>query len=259
LALNVRYTAEQIPDILHLAHEWEQAGGTSIIASNLGILIALQKEGTRLRRHASILANLTNSKAVQFYLRLGITRVILPRELTFSEMGALIAQEAHLEYEAMALNEKCRFIDGLCGFYHGTMYPNCIASVFAYRHCGLAKTPTIYAHDLCYAGHGCQVPFIDENGTPIPQLHRDDVNVPACAACSLSHMRRIGLRFLKIGGRGLPTELKQRAVSFLRDAVCLAESGNESVDMRRLYKKTFNHPCRNAFCYYETDLEMMRG
>ncbi len=254
LALNVRYTAEQIPDVLDIAREWDEAGGTSIIASNLGILIALKKEGARLCRHASILANLTNSKAIQFHLRLGITRVILPRHLKLSEMGALIAHEPNLEYEAMALNEKCRFIDGLCGFYHGTMYPEGMASVFRYEYRGPAKTPTVYAHDLCYAGHGCQVPFIDENGTPIPQLHRDDVNVPACAACSLVHMQRIGLRFLKIGGRGLPTELKLRAVSFLSDAVRLAENGAESVEMRRLYQNTFGHHCRSSSCYYEKNL-----
>ena len=101
LTLNVRYTAEQIPDVLDLAHEWEQAGGTSIIASNLGVLIALQNEGSRLLRHASILANLTNSKAVAFYLRFGITRVILPRQLTLSEMESMIALETNIEYEAM--------------------------------------------------------------------------------------------------------------------------------------------------------------
>jgi len=259
LALNVQYTAEQIPDVLDLAHTWEQAGGTSIIVSNLGILIALQKEGTHLRRHASILANLTNSKAVEFYLRFGITRVILPRELTLSEMGILIAHKPNVEYEAMALNDKCRFIDGLCGFYHGTTYPRDMASVFAYRRGDPSKKPTVYSHDLYYAGHGCQIPFADEDGTPIPQLHRDDVNLPACAACSLMHLRRIKVRYLKIGGRGLPTELKKRAVLFLREAVRLTDKGGIVSDMRQLYQKTFIHPCLNSSCYYKTDREGSRG
>jgi collagenase-like PrtC family protease len=255
LALNVHYTAEQIPHLLALACEWELAGGNSVTASDLGLLIALQKEATHLRRHVSILANLTNSKAIQFYLRLGIKRVVLPRELTLSEMGALIAHEPNVEYEAMALSEKCRFIDGLCGFYHGTIYPKRMASAFVYEYHGPAKTPTVFAHDLCYAGHGCRVPFMEEDGTPIAQLPRDDVNQPACAACSLTHLRRIGLRYLKIGGRGMPTKLKKRAVSFLRDAVRMTDNENIVGNMRRLYETAFNHPCRNSTCYYETALE----
>lgn len=256
LALNVRYTAEQIPDVLDMASAWERAGGDAVIVSSLGVLLALMKRGSTLSRHISILANVTNSRAVAFFRRFGATRVVLPRELTLGEMESLISHAPDIEYEAMALNEKCRFIDGLCGFYHGTSHPNDTASVFSYRRIGPNKTPTAYAHDLCYAGHGCQIQFRDENGSHIPQLHRDDINQPPCAACSLIRFRRIGLRFLKIGGRGLPTELKLRAVSFLRDGIALAEKNAGSAEMRHLYQNTFGQDCQRSSCYYENDLEM---
>ena len=252
LALNVRYTAEQIPEVLDLALAWEQAGGASVIVSSLAVLIGLQERGSKLFRHISILANVTNSQAVAFFRRFGARRVILPRDLTIPEMAAVTSNQPDIEYEAMALNEKCRFIDGLCGFYHGTMYPDDTASVFAYERNDGNRTPTVYAHDLCYAGHGCQVSFTDERGKPVPQPNRDDVNHPACAACSLLYLHGVGVRFLKIGGRGLPTELKLRAVSYLRSAVELALNRASLEKMRELYRHTFGQDCGGASCYYAT-------
>jgi collagenase-like PrtC family protease len=250
LALNVRYTTEQIPDVLDLALAWEQAGGAAVLISSLAVLIGLQERGSRLFRHISILANVTNSHAVAFFRRLGARRVIFPRDLTIAEMAAVTANQPDIEYEAMALNDKCRFIDGLCGFYHGTTYPDATASIFAYDRKGGGGPPTVYAHDLCYAGHGCQVSFADERGKPIPQPLRDDVNHPACAACSLLDLHGVGVRFLKIGGRGLPTELKLRAVSYLRNAGELALHGTSLKRMRELYRDTFGQGCGSASCYY---------
>ncbi len=250
LALNVRYTADQIPEVVDLALAWEEAGGTSVILSSLGLLIRLQQVGSRLARHISILTNVTNSHAVSFFRGLGATRVILPRELTVPEMAAVTSSQPEIEFEAMALNEKCRFIDGLCGFYHGTTFPDDSPSVFDYECSGRDGVPVVYSQDLCYAGHGCQLSFVDESGRIVPQPKRDDVNRPACAACDLMSLYHARVRLLKIGGRGLPTDLKLRAVSFLRDACELALSGSGGIEMRDLYQRTFARSCDGASCYY---------
>lgn len=250
LALNVRYTREQLPDVLELARAWELAGGGSVVVSSLAVLIGLQQRGSALRRHVSLLANAANGQAVAFFRSLGASRVILPRELTVAEMAAVVSGQPGIQYEAMALNEKCRFIDGLCGFYHGTAYPDEGASFFSFRCEGPEGTPVVYSHDPGYAGHGCQVPFADERGRRIPQPRRDDVNRPACAACDLPALHRAGVRLLKIGGRGFPTELKRRAVSFLRRAGEMALCGAGPVEFRTLYRSRFGHDCGSAACYY---------
>jgi len=250
LALNVRYTAGQVPEVADLAVAWEEAGGTAVILSSLGLLVRLQQLGSRLARHISILANVTNSQAVAFYREFGATRVILPRELTVAEMAAVASMQPDIEFEAMTLNEKCRFIDGLCGFYHGTTFPDDAASVFDYERSGRGGTPVVHSQDLCYAGHGCQVPFVDELGRAIPQPPRDDVNRPACAACDLMPLYEARVRLLKIGGRGLPTGLKLRAVSFLRRACELALDGSDVAEMRDHYERTFGRSCDGASCYY---------
>jgi len=250
LALNVRYTSAQIPQVLDLAQSWEQAGGASVIVSGPEILLGLQRRGSRLFRHISLLANVMNSSGVAFFRRFGADRIILPRDLTLNEMGAVISRYPDVEYEVMALNEKCRFMDGLCGFYHGTQYPDDAASVFPYEHAGQGGIPTVYSHDPCYAGHGCQVPFTDEQGNPGSQPHRDDASRPACAACSLARMLRAGVGFLKIGGRGFPTELKLRSVSYLRAVRELAERDAGAWEIRELYRNVFGRACDPSSCYY---------
>ncbi len=250
LTLNVRYTTGQISDVLDLALAWEEAGGGAVIVSSPAVLLGLQTRGSGLSRHISILANVCNSQAVAFFRRFEATRVVLPRHLTVGEMAALISKCPDFEYEAMSLNEKCRFIDGLCGFYHGTTYPDGAASVFSYERTEPGGLPVVYCHDLCYAGHGCQVPFRDKTGRPITQPVRDDVNQPACAACDLEELHRAGVRLLKIGGRGLPPELKVRAVSFLRESEKLALGGAQAGEIRQLYRVKFGQDCRGMQCYY---------
>ena len=249
LALNVRYSAAQIPDVLELALAWERLGGRSVILSSLALLIELRERGSRLLPHVSLLANVTNSRSVSFFRRWGITRVIFPRSLSIGEMREITQRQPATEFEAMALNEKCRFIDGLCGFYHGSMFSRDTASAFAYERAD-DDQPIAYRNDLCYAGHGCQVPFRDERGRAVRQQHRDDVGHPACAACDLRDLNEAGVSYLKIGGRGLPTELKVRAVEFLRRAGELALGGATPSELRGHYAATFGSGCDERSCYY---------
>ncbi len=251
LTLNVRYTSEQLPSVLDLAQAWEQSGGAAVIVSSPALLLGLRRRSSRLRRHISLLANVMNGSAAAFFRDLGAERVILPRDLTPREMADVVSQEPNLEYEAMALNEKCRFMDGLCGFYHGTTFPAGAASRFDYQHVGSRRVPTVYAQDLNYAGHGCQVAFADERGGPVAQETRDDLRTPACAACRLSSLRPAGVRFLKIGGRGLPRPFKRRCVAYLRQAVDLAGRGARRRELRALYRETFGRDCGPSSCYYD--------
>jgi U32 family peptidase len=252
LTLNVRYTEDQLPEVLAIASTWEDAGGASVIVSDPGVLLALQHKSSRLFRHISILANVVNSRAIEFFLRLGATRIILPRELSVPEMAVMISRFRSVDYEAMALNDKCRFADGLCGFYHGRIYPADGASVFSYERTGQNARPSACAVDLCYTGHGCQILFNDEYGNPVHQPHQDDIHQPSCAACRLAELQHAGVRYLKIGGRGLPTEVKLRAVAFIRDAAILAGREPQADDMRTLYRTTFGSSCTKTSCYYAT-------
>ena len=64
-----------------------------------------------------------------------------------------------------------------------------------------------------------------------------------CAACRLKDLGESGVAVGKVGGRGLPLEVRLRWLDHLR----LARSEACGTDLPRRYRETFGHECR---CYY---------
>ena len=256
LALNQRYTEEQIPQVLEIAELWAGAGGRSVLVSDPGILLLLKKRHSGLLRHLSLLATCLNSATVQFFQGLGVSRVVLPRSLSLPEIREVSLNCPDIEFEVMALNEDCKFIDGLCAFYHGTSFPDGVSTTFGYERAPDDGLPRSYTHDLTYAGHACELPFRTGRGGLLRQRHRDDLGRPRCAACALGELALAGVGFLKVGGRGLPLALKLRAVRFLREVVsalspCVsAVMGIDRTDFSGLYARVFGSPCDSSDCYY---------
>ncbi len=100
LTLNGRYTAAQVPQVRDLASIWEAAGGTALIVADPGLLRALARSRSRLACHVSLLAGVFNAEAARFFAGLGAARVILPRDLSISEMEAIASAGPEIEYEA---------------------------------------------------------------------------------------------------------------------------------------------------------------
>jgi putative protease len=253
LVVNARYTQGLHERVLDLVHLWEDLGGRAVLASDLGLILALRAEGSGLRLQVSLLTGVFNSASATLFARLGVSRIVLPRDLTLAEMAALVAGAPQLEYEAVAVNQKCQFMDGLCGFYHAVRLPSDVPADFDYQACPSRTRPIIYSHDPDYEGHGCQLPWRAATG-PVRHLDRDDTRTPHCAACQLSALFGAGVRFLKIAGRAYPTEVIIRCVGFLREAWRLdwdqPGSARTRAAIRRLYARTFGASCRRRRCYY---------
>jgi collagenase-like PrtC family protease len=256
LTLNGRYASNQIDEVEALAANWEDMGGMAVIVSDLGLLLRLAQRGARLRLHLSLLAGVFNSAAAQFFAEAGVSRIILPRDLALDEFRSLIAGCSRLEYEALALNQKCLFIDGMCGFYHQVALSGKFPAAFEYQRIPGQPAPLVFSHDPDYAGHGCELAYT-QAGAPVERMDRDDWNSPHCAACQMRELVGAGVGFLKIGGRGYPTEALVRSVSFLFQARDVwrqfADSDNAASRLRALYGQCFGRECGGARCYYKAD------
>jgi putative protease len=218
----------------------------------------LRKHRLKVARHLSLLATCMNQASVEFFVQLGVSRIVLPRSLSVSETESVTRAAPSLDYEVLALNDDCEFIDGFCGFYHGTAFPpgqwtNAVNTA------GSADgLPRVFSFDLAYAGHGCELPFRIDGGGVVRHRLRDNVNRPSCAACALPSLSAARIRHLKIGGRGLPLSTRLRAVRFLRRAVevaCLSDAelaGGRLRMWRELYASTFGSGCQGHACYYPT-------
>jgi collagenase-like PrtC family protease len=111
------YRASAIPLLLDFGKRLlEEVGVRALIVAELELLLALAEAGLTARVHLSSLATCRNRGAALFYRDLGVSRIILPRHLTLSEIEEL--RVPGVELEAFVLNDGCVFEEGLCATTH---------------------------------------------------------------------------------------------------------------------------------------------
>ncbi len=91
----------------------------ALIVSDLNLLLELKKLTLPVRIHLSSLGSCFNSHAIDFYRSCGVNRIILPRQLTLSEIKAIVEPNADkMEFEVFALNDGCYYEEGFCQTSH---------------------------------------------------------------------------------------------------------------------------------------------
>ena len=242
LVLNSRYSEEQLPFVFEILEHWEDAGGHSVMTSDIEILLWLNSKKSRLKRQLSIMAGIFNTQGVEFFKHLGVSRVVLPREMTISEINSI--KVTNMEYEMIVMFQKCEFIDSFCGFYHSFNYQPFLVQNYTAG----PDLPEIKSYDPCYEGHGCQMRLIC-NGNNIKHVNNNDMTTPFCAACSLEYMLNAGIKNFKIAGRGYPFEMIIKAIKFIEQT--LKNHIDKPAEIRQSYLRTFGHDCCQTKCYYQ--------
>ncbi len=93
VAINGLYTPEQYPLLLDLVKKIECLEGVKgIIVADLGFLLTLKKNKFKKEIHISTGGTCFNSNTVDFYQNLGANRIILPRQLTSSEIENIVTE-----------------------------------------------------------------------------------------------------------------------------------------------------------------------
>lgn len=257
LVANRYYTEAQEQLVLEEIGAFRKMGGKAIILADIGLLLALRQRFNNLVFHLSSLANVFNPSSAGFFKQLGISRIILPRDLSLREFRLLAGRIPPLDMEVIVLHQKCQFMDGLCGFYHDLQFTDRAPGHFDYHHVQESPArdakPVLELINPRYQGHGCDLPW----GTathPVTPLMKNDFKTPHCAACQLADFIKMGISHFKIAGRAYPTALLVRSVEFIRAALNL--TGDESLRademgmMKRQYRIFWNKACSPANCYY---------
>ncbi|MBR6185872.1 MAG: U32 family peptidase [Clostridia bacterium] len=217
LALNARVTAEQMPHLIRIANMWADFGGDGVILQDPELLRRLRAIPT-LQFTVSLLAVTVNQSGAAFWRSLGADRIVLPRFLSPGDIRAITAAVPQLTYEAMVMGDQCLFVDGFCRSVH--------AENFAPAAPGETPSRVVCTyHTSGNAYHLCR-----DYAEPRPD---------PCAACLLSELADSGVSIGKLGGRGMPLEMRLRWLDFLREAL-------RSPSPAR-YRESFGHDCN---CYY---------
>lgn len=93
----------------------EKAGADAVIVSDIGIIEFIKQHAPKLAIHVSTQANVVNKYSAQFFAKLGVTRIVLARELSITEIKEIRkAIPKEIELEAFVHGAMCISYSGRC-------------------------------------------------------------------------------------------------------------------------------------------------
>ena len=212
----------------------EEVRVAALIVAEIELVLALRERGLAGRIHVSSLACVRNREAALFYRDLGVARVILPRQVTLSEIAEVAS--SGVECEAFVLNDGCAFEEGTCATTHA-FEPFCVGDRVGRTAGRLHERYAFWKWTLDNCGS---------------QTSRGYTLGP-CGLCALPHFARIGIASLKVVGREAPLSRKVASVRLAAVALDRAQHGADPLSIRGAVVAERGAPelCERAhLCYY---------
>lgn len=232
------YTPEQYQEIADVLHRCTELGFSSFIIADPALLIYLKNNGIRCEIHLSGETAEVNSRMIDVFDRLDVSRLIFHRKNSFADMESVIQHEREkgsrgvYEFEAFALNELCQFSGAFCNSLHcdemGHLcrVPHKIGKVKGKREKKEEYEERMYDPD----GYLC--------------------GATGCGLCALYRLRKTGITHLKLVGRGNYVDFMEKDIRNLKTALDILEHVDTEEEYIRDIKRTlFPYGC-SGLCYY---------
>ncbi|NUQ66315.1 MAG: U32 family peptidase, partial [Pirellulales bacterium] len=113
LAVNTLTFSNELADVERIVRLAVDAGVDAVLVQDLGVLRLVRAVSADLPVHASTQMSLTSGQCIRAAQRLGIRRVVLPRELSIREIAEIRAQ-TEIELEAFVHGALCVAYSGQC-------------------------------------------------------------------------------------------------------------------------------------------------
>jgi putative protease len=199
-------------------------GVDALIMSDPGILMTIKQVWPRAEIHLSTQANCTNAAAVKFWVKQGVKRIILGREVTLKEIKEIhrAVPKVELEY----------FVHGaMCMAYSGRCF---LSKLFVDRSANLGDCaqPCRWEYDvkefqLKTGGHSEEIELVEErHGSYL--LNSKDL----CLIKYLKELAAAGVTSFKIEGRAKSVYYQATVVGIYRRAVNLLSSKISSAKLK---------------------------
>ena len=232
------YTPEQYPEIADVLHRCTELGFSSFIIADPALLIYLKNNGIRCEIHLSGETAEVNSRMIDAFDRLDVSRLIFHRKNSFADMESVIRHEREkgsrgvCEFEAFALNELCQFSGAFCNSLH-----------------------------CDEMGHLCRVPYKigkvkgnrEKKEEYEERMYDPDgylCGATGCGLCALYRLRQAGITHLKLVGRGNYVDFMEKDIRNLKTALDILEHVDTEEEYIRDIKRTlFPYGC-SGLCYY---------
>ena len=216
LTLNTIMKNIEIESTIYNFSRIYEHGIDAVIVQDLGFLKFLSENFPGLTLHGSTQMTVANHEEANFLQKLGLSRVVLARELTFQEIKQ-IRENTTIELEV--------FVSGaLCIAYSG----NCYISSFIGGRSG--------NRGLC--AYTCRKKFQDENKESSYFLSPNDQFLEE----EVKKLKEIGIDAVKVEGRKKTEQYVYETVSYYKDILNGKERKNQSYKLfNRGYSKGYFH------------------
>ena len=233
------------------------SGVDAFILSDYGLMAWLRGNGYDIPIHISTGGTVFNWRTAKFYCdEFGAESITFPRHLEVEELKTLVEKMPEVDTSVFVLNSRCINVDGYCTFQHGLAGKQ-VFPMFR-NACMLPYSVEVFSDNPETAS------MLSEQKEKIlsrqkvwEKVHVDD---HPCGVCAMLELKEMGIKSLKIVGRGNPIERKLKDITFLKSLVTVLDSGVSRDDFRNksqsLYKETYDRPCRDHMCYFPSVLKV---
>ena len=113
VTLNNLLSAEELAPLEKFLHYLNEIQPDSILVQDLAVINLVRKLGIKIPMHASVMMNTHNFQTIELLKKFGITRVVVGRELTLTEVS-LLKERTGIEVEYFMHGDMCFAESGQC-------------------------------------------------------------------------------------------------------------------------------------------------
>jgi putative protease len=178
------YNQAELNKLNEYFHIFAERGIDGVIVSTPELTVMAKEAG--VEPVASTMCGIFSSDTVSFYKKLGMKRMILPRDLSMAEIESIVKAHPDVSYEVFLMRNGCQFSDSHCLGFHRNK-----GSV-----CGMLNMSKF---QICSDGED----FESRHNTELNHMlytgcfHR----AAACGLCALYRFAKLGISSYKIVGR----------------------------------------------------------
>lgn len=203
ITLNNLISDEELPALKEYLQYLEEIQPDALLVQDFAVLELVHEMGITIPLHTSVMMNTHNEHAIEKLKEYGITRIVVGREMTLSEL-ALFRARTGIEVEYFMHGDMCISESGQC-IHSGVVFGQS-------GNRGRCLKPCRWAYELIDEESG---KLLDENGPGPYKLALKDM----CMYRAIPELIQAGVFSFKIEGRMRPAPFLRRIVSTYRAAI----------------------------------------
>ena len=234
ITLNTLLRESELPELMETLDIIDEISPDGVLVQDLGVLRLARKYYPRLILHGSTQMGFHNSAGLQLAEQLGLSRVVLERQITMEELAA-IRKQTNLELEVFVHGSLCCSLSGVC------LFSSWLGGWSGNR--GKCKQP-------------CRRRYFSKQGNGFFFSPQD-----LCALELLPQLRKIGVQSLKIEGRLRQPDYVTNTVSAYRMMLdCPDDKFSEVLpDARNLLSKGCGRRWSHGFYTVKSTSELIKS